>query len=110
MELSKRLDLHEMLCEILGSSKCYFQPPESVKLEYPCIIYKYDNNTRIHADDVPYNITHQYIVTLVTRDPDDPRVNTMTELPRMRFDRYYTADNLHHYSFVYIMSKEARNG
>lgn len=106
-----RMALHNLLTDLLGSEHCYYQPPESVSLVYPCIVYHYDNNTRYAADDRPYALAHQFIVTLITKDPEDPVFYEMTMVPKMRFDRYYSSDNLHHYSFVYYdFNKETNNG
>ena len=33
--MKTRYELHEFLCEILGSRNVYFQPPESVKMKDP---------------------------------------------------------------------------
>ena len=38
--MKTRYELHEFLCEILGSRNVYFQPPESVKMKYPAIVYE----------------------------------------------------------------------
>ena len=38
-----RLILHDELITLLGSSNVYFQPPTSIKMNYPCIIYKLDD-------------------------------------------------------------------
>lgn len=101
-----RLTVHDLLTSFLDNDHCYYQPPESIKLEYPCIIYKYDNNTRFMADDKPYAIAHQFIITFITRDPDDSILDAMFEEPKLRFDRYYVAENLHHYSFIYYLFKK----
>lgn len=37
--MANRLNLHEEFATLLGSNNVYFQPPESVKLNYPCIKY-----------------------------------------------------------------------
>ena len=37
--MSNRLDLQAIFEKILGSRNVYFQPPESVKLNYPAIVY-----------------------------------------------------------------------
>lgn len=105
-----RLKLHEILCSALGDEHCYFQPPESVKLSYPCIIYKYDNNVVFRADDAPYLVIDTYVATFITRNPEDPVIDKLSWLPnteegksielQIRFDRYFVADNLHHYSYI----------
>lgn len=100
----KRLELHNALVETVSSKHVYFQPPESVKLSYPCVVYKLDNKDTYYADDKPYADFWRYIVTYITKNPDDPVVEELAQLPASRFDRYFVADNLHHYSFVITMS------
>ena len=48
------LRLQETLETILGSENVYFQPPESYKIEYPCIIYERANIKAIKADNIGY--------------------------------------------------------
>lgn len=98
--MDRRLLLHEELCSILGSRNVYFQPPESIKLEYPCIIYKRYNGSDQYADDIPYNFRFVYQVTLIERDPDSERVKKLALMPRCRYDRHFASDNLNHDVFV----------
>ena len=42
--MASRLNLQDKLEEVLGSKQVYFQPPESLKLKYPCIVYSRSNN------------------------------------------------------------------
>ena len=37
--MRSRLDLHEALCEALGSKNVYFSPRSNVKMSYPAIVY-----------------------------------------------------------------------
>ena len=39
-EVDRRNDLQKLLVEVLGSKNVYFQPPESVKMKYPAIVYQ----------------------------------------------------------------------
>ena len=48
----------------------YFQPPESVKLSYPCIIYKRSAGDTRFADNKKYSYTAGYDVVVVEMDPD----------------------------------------
>ena len=94
--MGTRLDLQNLFEEILGSGNVYFQPPESVKLKYPCIIYSLaDIHTR-NADDRHYTLQKIYNVSVISRDPDNTIAQTILELPKTRFDRRYVADNLYH--------------
>ena len=95
--MDRRLELHEKLCEILGSRNVYVQPPETVKLQYPCIIYSLSNIDVKHADDKIYTHRNRYMVMVVCKSPDDKtHENLMYELPYCSFDRAYAADNLNH--------------
>ena len=46
-----RLSLHNILVSILGTSNVYFQPPTTITLKYPCIIYKLDDIEDVRAND-----------------------------------------------------------
>lgn len=77
----------------------YFQPPESVKLSYPCFIYSHTDNYTIHSNGKPYLYYDEYTITYITKKTDPMIVKSMLQLPRMAYDRHFTADNLHHYVF-----------
>lgn len=97
--MANRTDLQTLLLSILGSTNVYFQPPSSVQLQYPCIIYKLGDIDTTFANNKPYSYGTRYSVTLVDRNPDNLIVDKIKALPSCSFDRYYTADNLNHYSF-----------
>ena len=97
--MGKRTDLHVILKTILGSDYVYFQPPASVKMNYPCIRYTYGSGNTIYADDSPYKFKKSYQVTVIVKDPDSVIPEKIGTLPLCRFDRPFTAENLHH--FVY---------
>ena len=92
----KRLKLHEILCETLGSRNVYFQPPESVKMKYPAIVYKRDNIRNYRADNDVYNQKTVYQLTVIDKNPDSEIVTKMSLLPYCQFNRHYIADNLNH--------------
>ena len=94
--MARRLELQSLLGSILGSNNVYFQPPPSVQMTYPCIVYQRDNEMNQHADDRPYRRRKRYQVTVIDRDPDSEIPDKIAELPLCIFDRFYTADNLNH--------------
>lgn len=98
--MDNRLEFHEILADILGSRNVYFQPPESLKLEYPAIIYSRNNIENRFADDDVYLQNHRYQVIVVDKDPDSIFVDAVSKLPTARFDRHYTSDNLNHDVFT----------
>lgn len=95
--MASRLELHEELVSELGTSYVYFQPPESVKLHYPCIIYAKNNVRTKFANDKIYVSMNEYSVTVVDRDPDSEIADRLLRrFSFCRFDRRYVSDNLYH--------------
>ena len=79
----------------------YFDPPESVKMVYPCFVYHYIGNGTLYSDGKPYLQSEEYSVRYITKkaDPDLPKA--IMQLPYVAFDSHYTADNLHHFMFMF---------
>lgn len=98
--MNSRLKLHELLCEALGSRQVYFQPPETVKMKYPAIVYSRNNISNRHANDDVYMQSPSYSITVIDKNPDSDIVDKVSLLPRCRFDRHYTSDNLNHDTFT----------
>jgi hypothetical protein len=98
--LDNRLLFHEELVALLGSRNVYFQPPENIRMVYPCIIYSRDYIENVHADNIPYLQNRNYQVIVVDPDPDSEIVERVSQFPRSRFDRHYVADNLNHDVFT----------
>lgn len=95
--MDDRLELHEILCELLGSRNVYFQSPESIKLQYPCIIYSLSNIDSRHANNKIYKTMNRYEVTVIDRDPDSELpYKLLNHFQMCRYDRSYIADNLNH--------------
>lgn len=94
--MGTRLELQTLLESLLGSRNVYFQPPPTVTLTYPCIIYERRGVDTKFANDQPYSHHRQYQVKLIDRNPDSALVDVLLNLPRCKMDRHYTADNLNH--------------
>jgi hypothetical protein len=97
--MNNRLRLHEALCGVLGAGNVYFQPPESVKLQYPCIVYRLSAESTRFADDLPYARKKRYAVTVIDKKPDSEIPDRVAALPLCAFDRYFAAENLNHYTY-----------
>lgn len=96
----ERMKLHSELKDLLGSKNVYYQPPETVKLSYPCIVYFKDGDSVMHADNKSYIEFNRYTVTHIGHDPDTDICHRMLErFDRCRYDRRFTADNLTHDTF-----------
>ena len=92
-----RLEFHEVLCELIGNRNVYFQPPSTVRMKYPCLVYSVNPPDIKKADDITYLKTKQYTVTAIDSDPDSDIWEKVLELPYSSFSRSYTADNLNHW-------------
>lgn len=98
--MANRILLHEKLCGILGSRNAYFQPPETVKMNYPAIVYGLDGIENTFADDGVYLSQRKYSITVIDKNPDSSIVNQVAVLPTCRFNRHYEKDNLNHDVFT----------
>lgn len=97
--MGSRLELHNMLKETLELDNVYFQPPPSLKMKYPCLIYERDRINTQFADNIPYQHNKSYRLTYIDRNPDTDIPDKIADLPMCVFDRNYVTDNLYHFSF-----------
>lgn len=97
--MGRRLDLHSILKELLGSDNVYFQPPSNIQMQYPCIVYQRDRAKTEFANNSPYRYKKRYQVTVIDRNPDSGVPDKIAALPMCLFSAFYTADNLNHDSF-----------
>ena len=98
--MGRRVDLHHILEDTLGSKNVYFEPPESFKLTYPCIVYYLNGHYERPADNNQYNLKKQYSMTYITQKADDDMVDKLERLRYCGLIRPYTASNLHHYAYT----------
>lgn len=97
--MNSRSNLQTMLENLLGSRCVYFQPPDSVRMHYPAIVYSLNDISATHANNSVYNLTPSYQLIYIDDDPDSGMVRQIAALPRCRFVRSYAADNLNHYVY-----------
>lgn len=98
--MRSREELHEKLCDILGTRNCYFAPPDSVKMKYPCFVYNYQPFDNKKANDKTYILTSHYELTYISKDPDSGIIPTMlASFEMIRHTTTYMADNLNHDRF-----------
>lgn len=95
-----RYELHELLVEKLGSRNVYFQPPESLKMRYPALVYSLESIRDDHADNTAFIRHKRYNLIIVDSDPDSEIVDRILELPFCSFDRMFKADDLNHFVFT----------
>lgn len=101
-----RFVLDEILATVLnltesdGDRHTYFNPLPSVRMKYPAIKYSLKSMNTGFANNGIYRNTPSYEVTLIDRNPDSEYVAKILQLPYCRFDRFYVADNLNHWTFT----------
>lgn len=98
--MASRLELHEELCKLLGSRNVYFQPPSTVQMKYPAIVYSLDALENRHANDSIYSMNVRYSLTYIDSNPESGKVQEILKLPYCRFNRFYISDNLNHYTYT----------
>ena len=97
----RHYELQEMLSKAPGVKKVYFQPPTSIKLEYPCIILSRDGGSSRFADGRAYRFTRRYSVQSIDMNPDSEIPDWIAKnIPMCTMDQHYTSENLYHDSFT----------
>lgn len=94
--MGQRSDLQLILENILGSRNVYFQPPPSLIMKYPAIVYNRDDRSTEWAGNAPYKHMKGYSITVIDEDPDSDIPDKVADLPMCVFERFYTADKLNH--------------
>ena len=95
--MDRRLELQIKLKKLLGSNNVYFQPPASIQLKYPCIVYSRNYGESTFADNGSYLYRTRYSVTIIDKDPDTKLIKKIIEaFQYATYDRHYTADNSNH--------------
>ena len=99
--MNRRLELQTKLEEIIGNSNVYFQPPASVHLVYPCVVYTIGDGDVKRANDSIYQYVNSYTLTFIYKQPNiDIIEKVLKEFQMCRFDTAYCSENLNHYVFT----------
>ena len=92
-----RLDLHKELVDLFTPNKVYYEPPETLKITYPCIIYGRDYIKLDKADNLNYIKSNRYQLIVIDRNSDNKVIgDILDKYPMSSYDRHYVADGLHH--------------
>lgn len=94
--MATRPELQNKLEELLGSGNVYYQPPGSVKMSYPAIVYSKSKIDKRYANNAGYLKNTRYEIIVIDRLPDNPVIEKLMSLPYCSYDRHYPADNLNH--------------
>lgn len=95
--MATRLEFHQALQTATCLKNLYYQPPETVKMKYPCLVYQKEAIDSQYADDMAYRSMNRYQVTVIDRVVDSPYTTALLDgFQYTRFSRHYAVDNLHH--------------
>ena len=95
-------ELQAALQDLMGEKvKVYFQPPENIKLSYPCVVFDRTNALTDYADNNPYRVTKRYTVTLISKTADNEELlDKLLLFPMCTYDRQFINDNIVHDVFT----------
>jgi hypothetical protein len=74
----------------------YGQAPGNDAMTYPAVVYEKDDEEVVHADNLPYNVTDGYLVTVMEKDVNTPIAKLIRQLPTCRFNRAFVSENVNH--------------
>lgn len=99
--MARRSLLHQTLKELFVhiDPHVYYNPPESLRLTYPCIVYKLSDMPDGYADNIAYFEHRKYQLTVIDADPDSKLRDKVAKLRWCRYTRDYVSDNLCHFVF-----------
>ena len=99
---SRRLEFDTKLRAVMApvNGKTYFQPPEDLVMEYPCLVYELDDVYVRSADNGPYSMNDRYQVTFLRYEPDSPVIRQLLCFPLSSFSRHFATSGLNHDVFV----------
>lgn len=98
--MASREDLQNMLEKLAGSRNVYFDPPQSVRMKYPAIVFSRNGFDHIHADNAVYNQFNSYKVTVIDEHPDGELYKKVLKLPYCKWNQHFKSDNLNHDVFT----------
>lgn len=99
--MASRLELQSKLEELLGSRNVYFNPPESLKMKYPCIRYSAESPDIKRANNGVYMFTRKYEGVVIDPNPDSVIAESILATFQMcSLGSPYPADNLNHFPFA----------
>ena len=68
--MPNRVNLQTFLSELIGSRNVYFDPPASVKMNYPAIRYTRKSIQKRTANDTTYRLLKPYELVVIDTHPE----------------------------------------
>lgn len=98
--MARRHKLQEVLEAVMGSRNVYYQPPATLRMNFPCIVYELGGSDSRYADDIKYSRHKFYQVTVIDRNPDTEVPDMVEALPYSSMDTTFVKDGLNHFVFT----------
>lgn len=95
-----RIEFHKMLEQLTGITSIYFQPPSSLKMKYPAIVYSMKKPKIEFAGNKKYLNTTAYTVTVIDKSSESEIKKLIEDIMYCSYDTDYISDNLHHYVYT----------
>lgn len=93
--MGTRLQLHAELIKFIKLA--YFQPPASLQLKYPCIVYHKSTSPKRYGNDKVYSKNQGYQLTIIETNPDSEIADQVEEyFDYCTITQRYVVDSLHH--------------
>lgn len=100
-QINRRMELQKLLTKIIGNTNVYYQPPATVRMNYPCIVYKFSNIQTMRANNGIYLKKRKYSVTLIHKDPENTIVDEILEnIQYSNLTSTFNSEGLYHYVFT----------
>lgn len=100
--MKTRLELHEKLVEVLGSSQVYFEPPTNVIIKYPAIVYELNGESTKRANNKRYIVYNTYTATHMYKSlKNELKEQILEAFTYVDYDRRLVSDGL--YQDVYTI-------
>lgn len=94
-----RITLHAELKTLCQN--VYFNPPESLKLIYPCIVYSQEPPNVRKADNKRYIVTNRWQLMVISPEVDYGLADQIAEhFDMCSIDRLFKSDGLQHWSLT----------
>ncbi len=94
--------LRDKLYLVNNTKNVYYNPPTSIRMEFPCFRFELNNLDVKHADNFAYSRKPRWAVTYITRDVEDVEkvAEQMLDIFQYcNFDTSFRSDNLEHAVF-----------
>ena len=98
--MATRIQLQSKLEELLGSRNVYYQPPESMRMQYPAIRYSKKKVSTKYANDAVYSLINCYELIVIDQKPDNNVIRKLINFPYCTYERSYVSNGLNHDVFT----------